>query len=172
MKKTLNAIVAAVGLFLAAAAGANPGDDSYGSRGTMAGPGDCGPRGEAGTGGGPGGQGMRGPGEAFGQGLETLKTELKLTEAQQPAWSAFEKAFKAHGEMVRSARDQRPQEGGDPMDARIAFMEKQVASLKTVSAARKELYKKLTTEQKAVMDRHSQRMAGGHRGNGQRRTGD
>jgi hypothetical protein len=84
--------------------------------------------------------------------LSALKTELKLTAAQEPAWKAFEGAVRAQAE--GRAKDH-PQAAGGPesFDAHIAFMEQRLAGLKAVAQARTGLYAVLTPEQKAVADR-------------------
>ena len=103
---------------------------------------------------GPGGMGpmaacrMGGP-EAH---LSTLKTELKLTTKQEPAWQAFEKTVREqvanHGPGPTGTTA-----GTDPMQDRIAFMEQRLAGMKAVAKARADLYNVLTPEQKAVADR-------------------
>ncbi len=84
--------------------------------------------------------------------LGTLKTELKLTAKQEPAWQALEKTVReqvaSHGPAHTGTTA-----GSDPMQARIAFMEQRLAGMKTVAKARADLYKVLTPEQKAVADR-------------------
>lgn len=149
MRTLTKAVLVSIGISLAGAALAAPG---YGP----------------GSGQGPGantnGPCMRGGGPAaFGARLDALKSELKLTDAQLPAWNAFEKT-------VQTQRDAMQQERGqvknitDPnqrMDAHIAFMEQRVEGMKAVAQARKELYNTLTPEQKTVADRYWSRM-GGH----------
>jgi hypothetical protein len=67
---------------------------------------------------GPMAPGMAGGPEAH---LNTLKTELKLTAKQEPAWQAFEKTVReqvaSHGPGPAGTTA-----GTDPMQARIAFM--------------------------------------------------
>lgn len=98
---------------------------------------------------GPMARGMAGGPEAH---LGTLKTELKLTAKQEPAWQAFEKTVReqvaSHGPGPAGTAA-----GADPMQARIAFMEKRLAGMKAVAKARADLYTVLTPEQKAVADR-------------------
>jgi len=98
---------------------------------------------------GPMGQCMKGGPEAH---LGTLKTELKLTAKQEPAWQAFEKTVReqvaSHGPGPAGTSA-----GTDPMQARIAFMEQRLAGMKAVAKARADLYAGLTPEQKAVADR-------------------
>jgi Spy/CpxP family protein refolding chaperone len=84
--------------------------------------------------------------------LSTLKTELKLTAEQEPAWQAFEKTVReqvaSHGPGLAGTTA-----GTDPMQARITFMEQRLAGMKIVAKARADLYSVLTPEQKAVADR-------------------
>lgn len=114
------------------------------------GPGDCGPM----------ARGMAGGLEAH---LDTLKTELKLTAEQEPAWQAFEKTARA--QMSAHHADQpATAEGADPMQARIAHMEQRLAGMKEVQKARTELYQVLTPEQRAVLDRAGPRGRHGRHG--------
>ena len=87
--------------------------------------------------------------------LDALKTELKLTAKQEPAWQAFEKTVRA--QMSAHAAGQAKAEGTDPMQARITHMEQRLAGMKEVQKARTDLYKVLTPEQQAVLDRHGPR---------------
>jgi len=86
--------------------------------------------------------------------LDSLKTELKLTAKQQPAWETFEKAVRtqmaAHGAGHRMGQGMA--NGPDEMQAHIAFMEQRLAGMKTILKARTELEQVLTPEQKKVFD--------------------
>jgi len=113
---------------------------------------------------GPGmGQGQHGFGpmghcqqDGPGAHLDSLKTELKLTAKQTPAWQAFEKAVRsqmaAHG--AGHGMGHGMANGPDGMQAHIAFMEQRLAGMKAILKARSDLYKVLTPEQKAVFDQH------------------
>jgi Spy/CpxP family protein refolding chaperone len=98
---------------------------------------------------GPMSQDMAGGPEAH---LSALKTELKLTAKQEPAWQAFEKTVReqlaSHGPGPAGTTA-----GTDPMQAHIAFMEQRLTGMKAVAKARADLYAVLTPEQKAVADR-------------------
>lgn len=83
--------------------------------------------------------------------LEALKTELKLTADQQPAWDAFEKAVHAQAKTMTEAGP-RQQAGKHDPDAHIAFMEQRLAGMKVIHEARAELFKVLTPEQQSVFD--------------------
>lgn len=93
---------------------------------------------------------------APGAHLDSLKTKLKLTAKQEPAWQAFAKAVRtqmaAHG--ARHGMGHAKANGPDGMQAHIAFMEQRLAGMKAILKARTDLYKVLTPEQKAVFDRH------------------
>lgn len=86
--------------------------------------------------------------------LNKLKTELKLTAAQEPVWNTFEKTVQA--QMGKHPRPQKMAEGTDPMQAHIAFMEQRLAGMKAIQKARADLYQVLTPEQKAIFDKHQQ----------------
>jgi gas vesicle protein len=109
------------------------------------------------TGHGPDGHGQKahcqaGSAEAH---LDSLKTELKLTAKQEPAWQAFEKTVRA--QMGAHGAGHAAAEGADPMQAHITRMEQRLAGMKAVQKARTELVKVLTPEQQAVLDRHGPR---------------
>jgi protein CpxP len=90
-----------------------------------------------------------------GQGMEehltTLKSDLKLTAKQEPAWQAFEQTVR--NQKATHEQGHGPaQAGTDPMESHIAFMEQRLAGMKAVSKARQDLYKVLTPEQKTTAD--------------------
>jgi Spy/CpxP family protein refolding chaperone len=84
--------------------------------------------------------------------LDSLKTELKLTAKQKPAWQAFEKAVRT--QMAAHGTGHGMATGPDAMQAHIAFMEQRLAGMKAIQKARTDLYKVLTPEQKAVFDHY------------------
>jgi len=88
--------------------------------------------------------------------LDSLKTELKLTAKQEPAWQAFANAVRTqmatHG--ARHGMGHGMASGPDGMQAHIAFMEQRLAGMKAILKARTDLYQVLTPEQKAVFDQH------------------
>jgi len=88
--------------------------------------------------------------------LDNLKTELKLTDKQTPAWQAFETAVRAQMAAHGAGRGMRQGMSGGPdaMQAHIAFMEQRLAGMKTILKARTDLYQVLTPEQKAVFDQY------------------
>ena len=85
--------------------------------------------------------------------LSKLKTELKLTAAQEPAWNTFEKTIK--DQMGKHPHHQKMAAGADPMQAHIDYMEQRLAGMKLVQKARADLYQTLSPEQKAIFDKHS-----------------
>jgi len=92
--------------------------------------------------------------------LDSLKTELKLTAKQEPAWQAFEQTVRA--QMTAHAARHPMAQGTDRMQEHIAFMEQRLAGMKAIQKARADLYQVLTPEQKAVFDQHGPR--GWHHG--------
>lgn len=81
--------------------------------------------------------------------LESLKSELKLTPEQQPAWDTFESAVRGQFAAMSTTHGQPGAATGDP-EAHIQFMEKRLEGMKAVAKARADLLKTLTPEQKAV----------------------
>ena len=163
--KTLSKIVVttatAIGIGLAAAAYAHGPGFGYGH-----GPGMMGS-----YGGGPGygmhgeyrmgpGYGMRGAYEGAGPcwgtqtldaRLDAIKSELNLTPEQTKAWNAFENAIRAQ---AKTMTEEHPGGWSEDADEHIAFMEKRLEGMKAVQKARTDVYKVLTPEQKAVLDRY------------------
>ncbi|MFZ3289619.1 MAG: Spy/CpxP family protein refolding chaperone [Telluria sp.] len=98
-----------------------------------------------------------------------LHDALKLTAAQEPAWSAFQAAWKpgagmAHGEHAKWAALPAPQR----MEQRIALARQHIAAMETRLEALRTFYAVLTPEQKKVFDdntmRRGHRMRHGHKG--------
>jgi hypothetical protein len=110
--------------------------------------------------GGPGG--MRGASAAdVASRLATVKTELGITAAQEPAWQTFETVARQHAEArqaMRSAMQARMQDpnaaaGVDHAAQREAMMKQRESHKAEGEAARRALYAVLTPEQKAIADR-------------------
>ncbi|MBE0548193.1 MAG: Spy/CpxP family protein refolding chaperone [Rubrivivax sp.] len=118
----------------------------------------------AGPGFGPmaGGPGVFGPRIAGGdmtafadQRLGVLKTELKITAAQEPAWTAFAGKAKEQAQTMQARRAKMQADGGpapDRMAQRTEFMKQRMAGMESMNAAMKDLYVVLTPEQKALAD--------------------
>jgi LTXXQ motif family protein len=150
-------IVAAAALGLTGAAlyaqpageGWGPGMMGYGGPGMM-----------GGWHGGPGMMGGRfgaNPAAAIDSHLGALKSELKITSAQESAWQKFADAAKQHGEAAGKLRDQQfqnaPQTAPERMAQRTEIMKQQLAGMESTTGAFKQLYAALTPAQKAVADR-------------------
>lgn len=102
--------------------------------------------------------------------LEQLKTELKLTPAQEKAWQAFADQSKQQMGQMQTMRDQfQPPAANAPqppmperMDKAIEFMKQRLTHMEAMNASMKELYATLTPEQKTVVEKHfAQRPAQG-----------
>jgi Spy/CpxP family protein refolding chaperone len=112
-----------------------------------------------------GGPGAFAPGARFAGGDMTafadqrmgeLKTELKITGAQEPAWQAFTGKAKQQAQTMQANRAKMQEAGGptpDLMAQRSEFMKQRVAGMESMNTAMKELYAVLTPEQKAVADK-------------------
>lgn len=122
-------------------------------------------RGMGGYGMGPGGRGA-GPGfdatAAVAGQLAALKTQLKITPAQQGAWQAYEKVVTEQATAMQALRDQfhaqwrDAQPGATPPDMAAhhqAMTSLRESSWKAQNAARQELFAALTPEQRAIADR-------------------
>jgi len=154
--------VAGVGIALAAATFAHGPGYGYGpgyrmggygmGPGMMGGYGGYGMHGGFGPGAGMYGMHGYGPG-AWGAGLDSLKTELKLTGKQTKAWDAFETAVRGQQESMIATHNAMWNTGPNP-EAHIAFMQQRLEGLKAVQKARSDLYSVLTPEQKTIADRY------------------
>jgi Spy/CpxP family protein refolding chaperone len=111
-----------------------------------------------------GSPGAFGPGAHFAGGNPTafvdtrlgeLKTTLKITAAQEPAWDAFAGKVRQQAEAMQSLRAKFGEASGpapDRMAQRVEFMKQSVAGMESTTAAMKALYAVLTPEQKATAD--------------------
>ncbi len=88
-----------------------------------------------------------------------LKTELKITAAQETAWSAFADALRAYATQMNGTHDtmtQQRSDGNKPLPESLSFrvqmMEMHLASLKTYQEAVTKIYGALTDEQKKTAD--------------------
>jgi len=125
--------------------------------------GDGGPRGGYGPGaavGAPcegigGGAAAAEPSARMEQRLSFLKSELKLTPDQEPAWNAYAEQVKAQLSTILAFHAQPPyaaQSLNERMDQRAERMNLRAKQVTAISAAVKDLYAVLTPEQKAVAD--------------------
>jgi hypothetical protein len=111
--------------------------------------------------------GMMGMGGMMGDHVEGriafLKTELKITEAQTPQWTAFSDTLRANAQRVSEMRNTMMQGGmmgpgsaamkaPDRLDRMETMMATMVESLKATKAALAPLYAVLTDDQKKMAD--------------------
>ena len=160
-------------LLLATAAFSQPSDApvvAYRMGPGMMGPGFAGP---GMMGGGAMGPGMMGGISRYPDGyIAFLKAEIKITSAQEGAWSKLADALRAQASAAQSARPRgmmgqgamgpammsgagqswQPQALPDALDDQVTAVEQQLATLKAVRDAAKPLYAKLSDEQKARAD--------------------
>ena len=114
---------------------------------------------------GPGGRGA-GPGfdatAAVAGHLAALRTQLKITPAQEGAWKTYEKVVTEQATAMQALRDQfhaqwqNAQPGATPPDMAAhhqAMSSQRESSWKAQNAARQELFAALTPEQRAIADR-------------------
>jgi len=151
-RKTIIAAAVGAGLSLALAAGfvnAHP----YGY-----GPG-------SGMGGGPGygmgygrGPGYGDPAAAVEGRLAYLKTELKITKAQEGAWKKYSDEARKQAESMQAARTAMwsgtAANAADRAELHNKLMKSRVEQSEKTTAAFKQLYAALTPEQKALADQH------------------
>lgn len=123
---------------------------------------------------GPGMHGMRGgmvgpeSPAVTGARLSDLKTELKITAAQDSAWQAYATVVQTQAEQRQAHRTQMQALMQDPKAAAAvdhaaqheAMMKLRDEHLAARSAALKDLYAVLTPEQKALADQRLQAMPG------------
>ena len=113
--------------------------------------------------------------------LDALKAKLKITTAQESAWTTFSTAMKPpangmmgmqHDPKMKAEMDKlTTPERIDKMSAmRTARMATMTAEMDKRAAATKTFYAALTSEQKAVFDAVA--MQGGHRGHGEGGKGE
>ena len=89
--------------------------------------------------------------------LAYLKSELKITDAQEAAWTGYADAVKGRVAVMQGMRPnmmEAMQKGNATkrMDARIKGMEAMIAAMKAIKPATETLYAALTAEQKKVAD--------------------
>lgn len=105
--------------------------------------------------------GMHGPmGKHMDGRLAFMKEELKITTAQEPAWTAFSDTVKSMAKereaMFESRAEKRKAHQQLPMDQRIdqrlAMMQKRSENMKKIAEAFKTLYGQLTEEQRKAAE--------------------
>ena len=98
-----------------------------------------------------------------------LQETLKLTPAQQPAWTTYNSAIKPAGLGAKDERGERGERGAwktmaapERMAKRIEMAKQRVTMMETRLEATKAFYAVLTPEQKKLFDENSMQR-GGHR---------
>jgi uncharacterized protein (DUF3084 family) len=113
-----------------------------------------------------GGPGHGNPAAAVEGRLAYLKAELKITAAQEPAWKKFSDQARKQAESMQALRS--AMQGSatanavDRMELHTKIQKSRVEQSEKMTAAFKELYASLTSEQKALADQHP----GGSMGSG------
>ena len=117
-----------------------------------------------GMGGGMGGYGMGprasanvNPASIMEGRLAFLKSELKITSAQEAAWQAYAAKAKQQAEAMQAWHNTRfntqpPASAPDRIAQHNEFMKQRVAQMDGMTTALKDLYAALTPEQKAIAD--------------------
>lgn len=109
--------------------------------------------------------GMRDHGARMEQRLASIKSELKITPAQESAWTAFESTVKAQVKSMPRGPEQRKQFANltapERADLRAKRMQERAQGAQAIAQAVKNLYAQLTPEQKQTAD---QLMMGRHAG--------
>jgi LTXXQ motif family protein len=85
------------------------------------------------------------------------RTELKITDAQDPLWNAFAEALRGNATRLRQAMAMATEANGvvavpEQMERRIAMLSALLEAMQSMQAAAKPLYATLTDEQKKVAD--------------------
>ncbi len=96
--------------------------------------------------------------------LGDLKTQLKITTAQEAAWQAFTTAAKQQVTSMQAMHTQMQQGTGtapERMAERTAAMQQRAAGMATMTNALKDLYAALTPEQQTIADQHFNMMGPG-----------
>lgn len=155
LRKNLLAIAALTALSAPLAVSANPwgGPDPMGESCPMMGAGNLGPM--------MGGMGMRQQRAMMRQyhaeRMELLAARLKLKPEQEALWQSFLSAQDTHRQAkfraMREMRRSQDETAQGHFEARVKFMEQNLASMKTVSKAASDLYAALDATQKQVMDK-------------------
>lgn len=94
--------------------------------------------------------------------LANFREELKITRDQDQAWAAYAETTRSS---VRDIRDRmneamhdKPQTAPERFDRHIELMRERLASFEKMDQALKQLYAALTPEQRAMADRHFERL--------------
>ncbi|WP_260294860.1 Spy/CpxP family protein refolding chaperone [Sedimenticola hydrogenitrophicus] len=110
--------------------------------------------------GGHGNWGRHGPGRGtpedhsarMEQGLDMLKYKLRITEAQEPAWQAFEQAMKQKMTSRLERREAMRDGDGVTVAERVKGMREGAGQMSEMADAIEQLYTSLTSEQQKIAD--------------------
>jgi Spy/CpxP family protein refolding chaperone len=102
--------------------------------------------------------------------LAELKTELKITTAQEPAWQQYEAVVRQQADSMQALRkgmqarmqDPKAMAEFDPQAQRESMLKLRESNQATRDSARQALYAVLTPEQKALADERLRAGHGGH----------
>jgi Spy/CpxP family protein refolding chaperone len=101
------------------------------------------------------------PAAAAEQRLTRLKTDLKITAAQEPAWNAYAEQIRQHAGEMKALHDSMsgnvPASAPERIEQQAQFAKKQQEHLERLAVLTKDLYAVLTPEQKTLAD---QRLGG------------
>jgi len=143
--------------------GYGPGYGPGAGMGRGMGPGG-GPMGYGPMGHGMGPQGWGNPAAAADWRLSSLKSELKITVAQEPAWKVFADQTKQQAEamqaLMASAQGSAQATAPERLELRNQIMKKRQEQMEKGTAAFKDLYAVLTPEQKTLADQRVGMMGG------------
>jgi len=110
------------------------------------------------------GRGHGDPVASADQRLTRLKSDLKITAAQEPAWNAYAAQIKQHAGEMKALHDARsgsaPATAPERIERQAQFAKQQQEHLERLAVLTKDLYGTLTPEQKTLAD---QRLGGGRR---------
>jgi hypothetical protein len=113
---------------------------------------------------GMGPQGWGNPAAAAEWRLSVLKSELKITATQEPAWKAFADQTKQQAEamqaLMSTVQGSAQATAPERLELRNQIMKKRQEQMEKATAAFKGLYAVLSPEQKVLADQHFGMMGG------------
>lgn len=99
------------------------------------------------------GRGMQGdPSARMQQGLDMMKYKLRITEAQESAWQAFEQVLKSKAEKMMAYRQKGGFDSQMSVSERVEKMRTGAGQMTEMAAAIEQLYSQLTPEQQKLAD--------------------
>ncbi|TVT52966.1 MAG: hypothetical protein FHK82_12740 [Sedimenticola thiotaurini] len=99
------------------------------------------------------GRGMQGdPTARMEQGLDMMKYKLRITEAQEPAWHAFEQVLKSKAEKRMESRKKGGAGSQMSVSERVEKMRGRAGQMTEMADAIEQLYSQLTPEQQKLAD--------------------